>query len=116
MRIIWKDVANFCLTRIQLYLKKNKVDRETVKEILNKIGSAPQKLLQFPRMGQLTDIVEGEEVRHILIKGYKIYYKVEDDTIFILSVLHSKEDIEGIEIKSHEEKEEEEETREVHYE
>lgn len=97
MNIVWIKKAQHHLTRIEYFLRENiQLEENTILDIIDKLNRAPKKLLQFPRMGQLTDIVEGKEVRRLLVKDYKIYYKVEGDTIVVLSVLHAKEDIEGI--------------------
>lgn len=94
MEISWDTKARQHLKRIEYFLlNEAKLDEDLIIIILRKIQNAPHKLLQFPRIGQLVDIVDGEEVRRILVNGYKIYYKVEKDTIVILSVLHDKEDL-----------------------
>lgn len=94
MEIVWEKEALQDLDRIGWFLLSEvKLDEDVIATIVNKINNAPKKLLQFPRIGQLANIVDGEEVRRILVNGYKIYYKVEKDTIAILSVLHDKEDL-----------------------
>lgn len=94
MKIRWKKQAFQDLDRVKYFLINNiKLDTDSSRKIIRSLKLAPIKLLQFPRIGQLVDIVDGEEVRRILVNGYKIYYKVEKDTIVILSVLHDKEDL-----------------------
>lgn len=93
--IIWDEYAKLCLKRIQQHLKENEVDRETVEEIINKIINAPNRLFQFPKIGRLIKTSSKKEMRRILVKEYKIFYELKNNNIFILKVLHAKEDIEG---------------------
>ena len=93
--IIWRTRAKLDLKRIKQYLKKNDVDNETIEEILNKIGVTPNHLLQFPKIGRLIKTSSKKEMRRILVKEYKIFYELKNNNIFILKVLHAKEDIKG---------------------
>lgn len=100
MKIIWMEEALQDLDRIEQFLfEKIQLDNDIILSILNKIWDAPKKLFQFSKLGQLINIVEGEEVRRILVNGYKIYYKVEYDTVVILNVIHAKQDTQGVDIK-----------------
>ena len=97
--IIWTDEADFCLIRIQQYLKANDVDNETIEEILNEIGDAPDRLLQFPRMGQKLAYYGSKDRYRLLVRDYKIYYEIQGDVIVILDVIHAKQDTQGVDIK-----------------
>lgn len=96
MEIRWTAYSLNCLNKIEKYLLKEvKLDVDDVKRITQLLKSTPGILLQFPKIGQSVNVDKYKKLRRLLVKNYKIFYELRSDTIFILKVLHVKEDIEG---------------------
>lgn len=95
MKYTWTNKAKVDIKRIKRFLKENGVPFDIAEAIVKQIRFAPKKLLQFPRIGRLIKTSGKKEIRRIMVRGYKIFYELRGDDIFILNVLHAKEDIEG---------------------
>ena len=59
--------------------------------ILQQLGQAPERLIQFPRLGAKIDAYQPREVRRIIVGKYEMRYEVTTSEIFILRVWHTRE-------------------------
>lgn len=85
------------INRIKNFLlEKAKLDEELVADIIIDIQYAPKKLLTFPKIGQKIEDGITKNYYRLLVRNYKLYYEIGNDVIYIIDILHSKEDIEGI--------------------
>lgn len=103
MKILWEKNALHQLIKIEKFLvEKIGLDEELIIDILIDIRNTPKKLFQFPRMGQLIKNEKNQKIYRILIRDYKLYYKIEEKLIIVLAIIHSKQDIHGKQIKAFE--------------
>lgn len=88
MRIEWTDRARWQLVSILEYIGKDNIDAALkVDESLNR---AAESLLDFPRKGHPGEIAG---TREIFVKPrYRLIYIITEDTVLILSVLHTSQD------------------------
>jgi len=56
------------------------------------LSSAPAILLANPRIGEKLDEFDPREVRRILAGKYEIRYEIQDSTIYVLRLWHTRED------------------------
>jgi len=82
------------LMEIQTYiadeLQNQSASVNTIKRILDKI----RKLTTFPYMGApLSSIVDVEtDYRYLICGNYNVFYRVENDDIFIIRILYNRRD------------------------
>lgn len=73
------------------YLQK--VNLKTAKQEKDKIIKRFKILKNFPLSGQVegNEKFKGSEIRYLVQGNFKIVYKVEEDTVIILSVFHTSQ-------------------------
>ena len=89
MRIQWTTKASSDLVR--LYEHLNPVAPDAAKRLIQQLARAPDKLLDFPRIGEKLEAYEPREVRRILVGNYELRYEIANATIFILRLWHCRE-------------------------
>jgi plasmid stabilization system protein ParE len=90
MNIRWTRRASADLVRLHDFLKP--VAPEAAARIVQQLAQAPQRLLQFPRIGEKLEAYDPREVRRIIVGHYEIRYEIADGMILILRLWHSRED------------------------
>jgi len=81
------------LANIEKYISKDSkfYADKTIFEIKERILN----LLHFPEMGKQIEI-DGKIVRQIIYKAYRIFYQINSNNIYILSVFHHSRDISNL--------------------
>ncbi|MBU3988697.1 MAG: type II toxin-antitoxin system RelE/ParE family toxin [Gammaproteobacteria bacterium] len=54
--------------------------------------AAPASLLANPRIGEKLEEFEPREVRRILVGKYEMRYEIQESTIYVLRLWHTRED------------------------
>lgn len=87
MRLEWTDNTRQERKALIAYIARDDVD--TAKRIDDKLQSAAEGLLIFPRKGQAGRI---RGTRDLFVPPrYRLIYKLENDRVIILSVLHTSQ-------------------------
>ena len=89
MKIQWTSKASSDLVRLYEHLRP--VAPETAARVVQQLSRAPDRLLDFPRIGEKLEAYEPREVRRIIVGDYELRYEIADATIFILRLWHSRE-------------------------
>ena len=89
MKIQWTTKASSDLVRLHEHL--NPVAPDAANWLIQQLARAPDKLLDFPRIGEKLEAYEPREVRRILVGNYELRYEIANATIFILRLWHSRE-------------------------
>ena len=87
MVIIWstpaiKDLENF----------KNITKKLNVKEYLNNLVEYVDTLKLNPRLGKVYTYIKGTIIRQLIYQEHKIYYSLNNDELYILAIIHSRQD------------------------
>jgi len=90
MQIEWTSKALFDLTRLYEFLAP--VNRKAAAHTVQMLTVAPTKLLINPRMGEQLFEFEPREVRRIIVSQYEMRYEIQESTIYILRLWHTRED------------------------
>ena len=90
MQVIWSQESQRDLDRLYQFLAVNSV--RAAERALTSISSAPDQLLQFPRMGGRVEPVDAGEVRRLIIGQYELRYEIQGELIRVLRVFHTRED------------------------
>ena len=94
MKIVWTKSAVINLGNLKNYVAQDSEFYAT--ELVTKIIDAIEKLDQFPRLGREVPEIKRDDIREIIYNNYRIIYKVERETLFVLAVIHAARDIYNI--------------------
>lgn len=90
MRIQWTSKASADLVRLHAFLEP--VAPDAAARVVRQLARAPNRLLDFPRIGEKLEAFEPREVRRIIVGHYEMRYEIVSGTNFILRLWHSRED------------------------
>jgi toxin ParE1/3/4 len=95
MRIRWTAPAVESLRNLHGYIAK---DSEVyASNFVQRIVLAAEKLTDFPRLGRVVPEADEETIRELLYQNYRIIYRVKNELIEILTVIHGRRDLGSIE-------------------
>lgn len=86
MRIEWTAKATADLTRLHAFLEP--VAPDAAARIVQQLAHAPDRLLEFPRLGEKLYAYAPREVRRIIVGSYEMRYEIAAAAIFILRLWH----------------------------
>ena len=86
MKIILSKLALSDLSGIKDYIKKDSL--HYAKIFLQKIISSTKMLKNFPKIGRVVPEFNDENIREIFVKSYRIIYRIENEIIFVVTVIH----------------------------
>lgn len=91
-RLVWSDEAVHDLDRVYAFLAKKSIDAAVAAiKVIRKKSSLLEK---FPNAGRPAADLEPEH-RELIIPfgaaGYILLYRVEEDTVYILGLMHQRE-------------------------
>jgi len=95
MQLQWKDLrwtgkALADLARLYEFLAP--VNQSAAARIVQSLAAAPAKLLVNPRIGEKLEEFEPREVRCIRVASYEMRYEIQESTIYVLRLWHTRED------------------------
>jgi len=90
MQLKWTSKALSDLVRLYEFLAP--VNRKAAAHTVQMLTVAPTKLLINPRMGEQLFEFDPREVRRIIVSSYEMRYEIQQSTIYILRLWHTRED------------------------
>jgi plasmid stabilization system protein ParE len=90
MKLKWTGKAISDMTRLYEFLAL--VNRGVAARTVQALTIAPTSLLENPRIGERLEEFEPREVRRILVGHYEMRYEIQESTIYVLSLWHTRED------------------------
>jgi len=90
MALQWTSKALSDLVRLYEFLAP--VNQKAAAHTVQMLTKAPRKLLMTPRIGEQLFEFESREVRRIIINHYEIRYEIQESTIYLLRLWHTRED------------------------
>lgn len=90
-QIIWTEPALDNLNDIAEYIAVSHIyaAMQLVENVFNKV----QRLEQFPESGGIPEEIEKLNYREVVVNPCRVFYKVEQDTVYILHVLRQERDL-----------------------
>lgn len=88
MNIRWTRRASADLVRLHAFLEP--VAPDAAARVVQQLTRAPERLQEYPRIGEKLAAYEPREVRRITVGHYEKRYEIADATIFILRLWHSR--------------------------
>lgn len=90
MQLKWTNKALSDVTRLYEFLAS--INRSAAARTVTSLTTAPTRLLSNPRIGEKLEEFEPREVRHIFVGRYEIRYEIQESTIYVLRLWHTRED------------------------
>jgi plasmid stabilization system protein ParE len=90
MELKWTDKAVSDMARLYEFLAS--VNREAAARTVQTLTAAPTSLLANPRIGEKLEEFDPREVRRILVGHYEMRYEIQESTIYVLRLWHTRED------------------------
>lgn len=89
MKIQWTGKASSDLVRLHQHLSP--VASDAAARVIQQLARAPDRLLDYPRIGEKLEAYGPREVRRIIVGDYELRYEIAAGTIFILRLWHGRE-------------------------
>jgi plasmid stabilization system protein ParE len=90
MELKWTGKALSDLVRLHGFLAP--VNRPAATRTVRLLTAAPTRLLENPRIGERLEEFAPREIRRILVGRYEMRYEIEESTIHVLRLWHTRED------------------------
>jgi len=89
MELKWTSKALSDLTRLYEFLAA--VNKVAAARTVQSLTAAPTRLLANPRIGESLEEFRPREVRRILVGHYEMRYEVQESTLYVLRLWHTRE-------------------------
>ena len=90
MELKWTNKGLSDLARLYEFLAP--VNKATATRTVQSLTRAPEQLLANPRIGEKLFEFEPREVRRILVGQYEMRYEIQNETIYVLRLWHTREE------------------------
>ena len=90
MELRWTSKGLSDLARLYDFLAP--VNQAAAARAVQALVAAPASLLANPRIGEKLEEFEPREVRRILVGKYEMRYELQESTIYVLRLWHTRED------------------------
>ena len=89
MELKWTGKALSDLARLYEFLAR--VNKHAATDTIQMLITAPETLLENPRIGEQLFEFEPREVRRIIAGHYEMRYEIQESCIYILRLWHTRE-------------------------
>jgi addiction module RelE/StbE family toxin len=93
-KLIWSPQAIEDIQAIAEYIARDSTVYADA--TVERIFQAPERLIQFPKLGRIVPERNNESVREIFVFQYRLIYEIFASEIHILTVVHGKRIIEDL--------------------
>ena len=90
MKLQWTAKAVTDMARLYEFLAT--VDKGVAARTVQALTVAPTNLLENPRIGEKLEEFESREIRRILVGHYEVRYEIQESTIYVLRLWHTREE------------------------
>jgi toxin ParE1/3/4 len=91
MRVHWTNSARRHLQAIHDYIAQD--SKRYARRMVDRLTRRSQQLADHPLIGAKAEKYEEKEIREILVKSYRVFYRVKPDQIDILAVIHAAREL-----------------------
>jgi toxin ParE1/3/4 len=88
-RVVWSQAARADLDEIETYIAAS-ASPQNVRRVVQTIWQAPHRYSDFPYSARMVPEFQDRERRETFVYQYRLMYRVEDDRIRILRVVHGR--------------------------
>ena len=90
MQLKWTSKALSDLVRLHEFLAP--MNKSAAARTVRSLTVAPSRLIRNPRIGERLGEFEPREVRRILVGHYEMRYEIQESTIYVLRLWHTREE------------------------
>ncbi len=90
MQINWTIAALSDLARLYDFLQP--LNPNAAARTVQSLTAAPEQLMLHPRLGEELEEFHPREIRRILVGRYEMRYEIQNNSIYILRIWHTRED------------------------
>jgi plasmid stabilization system protein ParE len=90
MRLEWTEKALSDLVRLHDFLAP--LNPTAAARAVQALVAAPERLLEYPRLGERLDEFDPREVRRIIVGRYEMRYEIDGPTVRVVRLWHTRED------------------------
>jgi addiction module RelE/StbE family toxin len=96
MRVVWSDPAVADLAALHDYIARD--SPYYARRFVARLIAAVEPLESFPQMGRVVPEGDGRH-RELILRPYRIIYRVEGQEILVIAVVHGSRDLAGADEK-----------------
>ncbi len=89
MQVHWTNRATARLRLIHQYIAED--SPKTALQVVDRVTARSQQLAELPRSGRQVPEYERNDIRELLVKPYRIIYKIKSNQIDVLTVMHYRQ-------------------------
>ena len=89
-KVYWTPEAQLRLKEIQQYISDQNADK-AAREMVARLLSRTRQLEEIPLSGREMPDYPGDEIRELLEKPYRIIYRIKEQRIEVLTVMHYRQ-------------------------
>lgn len=90
-KITWTANAVDDVEQIGKFIERDSLHYARV--VVSKLYDAVDRLRKFPLSGRKVDEIDDPGLREIIIDGYRIIYRLRKSKIYILTVIHGRQNL-----------------------
>jgi toxin ParE1/3/4 len=94
MKIVWTEPAVEDLRELQAYIARD--SEMYASGFVERIVLAADLLIDHPKLGRVVPETNDENLRELIYQRYRIIYRIRNDCIEMLSVIHGARDLEHL--------------------
>lgn len=87
MRVIWTQPAVADVVQIRDYIAADSPRYARI--VAERLFASVERLAQYPQVGRAVPELHDESLREVVDPPYRLVYRVRDDSLDILAVVHS---------------------------
>jgi len=91
LKLIWTEPAVLDLEKIKEYVSRD--SEYYALNLIENIFESVEKLKEFPNIGRVVPEYQDKKLREILYYNYRIIYKVKDNQLAVLAIIHGAREI-----------------------
>ena len=91
MLVEWSDLARDDLADVVAYISRD--SGFYARTFGEKVVLATRRLTEFPESGRIIPEADDKSLREIIVQGYRVMYRLEQDRALILAVMHGSRDL-----------------------
>jgi len=95
MKIVWTEPAVEDLRELYAYIARD--SEMYASGFVERIILAVERLLEHPKVGRVVPESNDDNIRELLFQRYRIIYRLQNDNIELLSVIHGARDLGNLE-------------------
>ena len=91
MNLVWSNTAREDLKHLRTYIGQD--SPIYARQFIQRILARAEALRGFPNLGRRVPEMGRDDIREIVLQGYRIIYQIASDHALVLTVLHGSRDL-----------------------